>query len=81
MLVFPKKQDLPLDTPEDVYNPEHCDMELSEEILQLAMLLEDVYIVHGLGANSAAHTLADLEHLGRVISRVAEVIRPAYQGP
>lgn len=81
MLVFPRKQDLPLDTPENVYNPEHCDMELSENILQRALLLENVYTVHGLGANSAAHTIADLEYLGGAISRVADLIKPAYQGP
>jgi len=81
MLVFPLKRDLPLDTPEDVYNPEHCDMEMSEEVLQLAMLLEDVYIVHGLGATSAAHSLDDVEHLSQIISRVADRIRPVYRGP
>jgi len=32
-------------------------------VLKLAMLLEDVHIVHGLGALSTAHTEADIERL------------------
>ncbi|HET6446462.1 MAG TPA: aminotransferase class III-fold pyridoxal phosphate-dependent enzyme [candidate division Zixibacteria bacterium] len=79
MLVFPRRQDLRLETPEEIYNPKFCDLELSEDILPLVMLLEDVYIVHGLGSTTAAHTSDDLQYLREAIGRVASRIKPIYQ--
>ncbi len=63
MLVFPRRDDCNLNSPDDILNPEVCDIPLGDEVFKLAMLLEDVHIVHGLGALSTAHTLADIDRL------------------
>lgn len=80
MLVFPLQPELQLETPEEVYDPELCDLELGEEVLPLAMMLEDVFTVHGLGSTSAAHHAEDLFFLERAVTRVAERIKPVYRG-
>jgi glutamate-1-semialdehyde 2,1-aminomutase len=76
MLLFPNRQDLKLDTPEEVRNPSFCDLFLSEEVLKLALLLEDVYTEHGLGIITAAHTTDDIHFLGRACGRVARQLKP-----
>lgn len=76
MLCFPFQADQVLETPEQVKNPEICDIQLGEVVLQLAMLLEDVYIVHGLGCNVLAHSDDDISGLGEAFSRVAKRLKP-----
>jgi glutamate-1-semialdehyde 2,1-aminomutase len=76
MLLFPYEKGHPLETPEEVLNPAFCDVTLSERVLQLALLLENVYIVHGLGATTTAHAPADLKTLGDAYRRVARRIKP-----
>lgn len=76
MLLFPYQEGLELSTPEEVRNPHVCDITLSEKVLQLALLLEDVFIMHGLGCTTLAHTEADLEYLGEACRRVARRIKP-----
>lgn len=71
MLRFPYEDDARLDRPEDVFNPAVCDVTLGGEVLQLALLLEDVHVVHGHGAVSTAHTEADIGLLGQACRRVA----------
>jgi glutamate-1-semialdehyde 2,1-aminomutase len=71
MLHFPYRDDAQLDSPDDVWNPAVCDVTLSQEALPLALLVEDVHIVHGHAAVSTAHTEADIEFLGRACRRVA----------
>jgi glutamate-1-semialdehyde 2,1-aminomutase len=61
---------------EDTLDPAVCDHELSEHVLQLALLLEDVHITHGLGALSAAHTEADITRLGEACRRAAQRVKP-----
>jgi glutamate-1-semialdehyde aminotransferase len=51
-----------------------CDVELSESVLQLALLLEDVFVMHGLGAVSTAHTEEEIEKLGDACGRAAKRI-------
>ncbi len=63
-------------TPEETRNPSICDVELSDRVLQLAMLLEDVFVMHGLGSVSAAHTEADIARLGDACARAARRIAP-----
>ena len=64
MLVFPHTPDhLPLIGPDTVLNPEVVDLTMGKVVLQLAMLLEDVHIIHGLGALTMAHTEADIDNL------------------
>jgi glutamate-1-semialdehyde 2,1-aminomutase len=76
MLLFPYQEGHALETPEEVRNPAICDVTLSEEVLQLAMILENVFIMHGLGCISTAHTSADLQVLGEAFRRVARRIQP-----
>jgi len=58
-----------------VFNPEVCDVALSERVLELAFLLQDVHLLHGHGAVSTAHTEADIEFLGQACRRVAQRIK------
>jgi glutamate-1-semialdehyde 2,1-aminomutase len=76
MLVFPFEGDLALDTPEEIKDPQVCDVTLSERVLRLAMLLEDVHIIHGLGTTVLAHEEAHLQRLGEAYRRAARRIKP-----
>ncbi len=73
---FPQRPGIRLETPEDVHDPALCDDFLSERVLRLALLLEDVHTVHGLGALSTAHSEADIAFLGEACRRAARRIRP-----
>jgi glutamate-1-semialdehyde 2,1-aminomutase len=73
---FPRDPATPCDTPEQTRNPEACDVELSDTVLQLALLLEDVFVMHGFGAVSTAHTEADIDRLGEACRRAAKRIAP-----
>ncbi|MGA2642956.1 MAG: aminotransferase class III-fold pyridoxal phosphate-dependent enzyme [Spirochaetia bacterium] len=71
---FPHDLSTPCDSPEQTRNPDVCDVELSESVLQLALLLEDVFVMHGLGAVSTAHTEEEIEKLGDACGRAAKRI-------
>jgi hypothetical protein len=71
---FPHRDDVVLDTPESVFDPKLCDIELREKVLGLAMLVEDVHLLLAHGAISTAHTEADVTFLGDACRRVAERI-------
>lgn len=71
MLHFPYQDGCQLDSPNDVRNPAVCDVTLSDKALQLALLLENVHVVHGLGALSTTHTEKDIALLGEACRRVA----------
>jgi len=71
MLHFPYEDGCSLDSPDDVRNPAVCDVILGDKALQLALLLENVFVVHGLGALSTAHTEDDIALLGEACRRVA----------
>jgi len=73
---FPRDEATGCCSPEQIRNPELCDVELSDTVLQLALLLEDVHVVHGLGSISAAHTDEDIALLAEACRRVAGRIRP-----
>jgi glutamate-1-semialdehyde 2,1-aminomutase len=73
---FPYDPATPCDSPEQTRNPDVCDVELSDIVLQLALLLEDVFVMHGLGAVSMAHTEEDIASLGEACGRAAERIAP-----
>ena len=62
-------------TPDDANDPAKCDVELRDGVLQLALLLEDVHLVHGLAAVSTAHSEADIATLGEACRRVARRIK------
>ncbi len=71
MLHFPYQEGRPLDAPEDVFDPAVCDVALNGDVLQLALLLENVHVTHGHGALSTAHTEADLSFLESACCNVA----------
>ena len=48
----------------------------SDTVVQLALLLEDVFVMHGLGAMSIAHTEADIEKLAEACGRAGKRIAP-----
>jgi glutamate-1-semialdehyde 2,1-aminomutase len=71
MVNFPYQEGHPLDAPDDVFDPAVCDVALNGDVLQLALLLEDVHVMHGHGAVSAAHTEADMAFLEAACRAVA----------
>lgn len=71
MLHFPYQEGHPLDAPDDVFDPAVCDVVLNGDVLQLALLLENVHIMHGHGVASTAHTEADLDFLETACRTVA----------
>ena len=76
MLHFPYAEDTPLDRPEDWFNPSMCDVALTHGVLDLALLLEDVFLLHGHGGVSVAHTETDINSLGEACRRAARRIKP-----
>ena len=76
MLHFPYKEDAQLDRPEDWFDPAVCDISLSHMVLDLALLLEDVFMLHSHGGVSTAHTEADIDFLGEACRRAAHRIKP-----
>ena len=54
-----------------MFDPSVCDVTLAKRVSQLALLLEDVYAIHGHGAVATAHTEADIELLGKACRKVA----------
>ncbi|HOT91828.1 MAG TPA: aminotransferase class III-fold pyridoxal phosphate-dependent enzyme [Anaerolineae bacterium] len=75
MLHFPYAEDHPLVAPDDVFDPAVCDVALNGDVLQLALLLENVHVTHGHGALSTAHTEADLAFLEAACRNVARRLR------
>jgi hypothetical protein len=76
MLLFPYQEGRELLSPEETRNPAVCDITLGEHVLQLALLLENAHVVHGLGSVTAAHTEADVEFMGQACRQVARRIKP-----
>ncbi len=76
MCHFPYQEGRELACPDDVNDPAICDVVLRDKVLQLALLLEDVHVLHGLGALSTAHTNSDIASLGEACHRVAQRIKP-----
>jgi len=68
---FPHEQTTVLDTPEAVFDPERCDIELREIVLGPALLVEDVHLLLAHGAASTAHTLDDVAFLSEACRRSA----------
>ena len=71
MVNFPLKPH-PFDSAEDVANPALCDVELKEDILKPALMIEGVHVVHGGGAISAAH---EAGHIEKTLEAYAETAR------
>lgn len=73
---FPYAEGAELSAPEDVNDPARCDVVSREKVVRLALLLENITVMHGLGAVSMAHTEADIAFLGEACRRVARRIQP-----
>lgn len=71
MIFFPAREGAVIRTPEDTKNPDVCDLVLSNKMIQLALLVEDVHVVHGLGSVTPTHTDADIERLGKACTAAA----------
>jgi len=76
MTHFPCEDGCELRSPDDVYDPDVCDVILREQVMKLGLLLEDVHVIHGLGALSVAHTEDDIARLGEACRRVARRMKP-----
>ena len=74
-VVFPHDPEHPCKGPEETLNPHVCDVQLSNRVLQLALLLEDVHVIHGLGSICTAHSEADLARVETAYGRAAERIK------
>ncbi len=76
MVHFPFDENTKLDTPEAVYDPTVCDVALRTDVLGLALLLEDVNIVHGHGSAATSHTTEDMDLLKEACRKVARRVKP-----
>jgi glutamate-1-semialdehyde 2,1-aminomutase len=76
MMHFPYREDAPLERPEDWFNPSLYDVALSHQVVDLALMLEDIFMLHSHGAISTAHTEEDISFLGEGCRRAARRIKP-----
>jgi glutamate-1-semialdehyde 2,1-aminomutase len=76
MLLFPYETGLELNVPEEVRNHDVCDITLSEKVLQLALLLENVLTVHGIGCTTTEHSEEAIAFLGEACRKAARRIKP-----
>lgn len=75
MIHFPYDERTRLTSPEMVWDPQICNVERREKILKLALLLERVHVMHGLGAVSTAHSEEDVEWLFAACDEAAKRIK------
>jgi glutamate-1-semialdehyde 2,1-aminomutase len=76
MMHFPYDEDAQLNRPEEWFDPSICDVTLAHKVLDLALLLEDVFMLHSHGAVSTAHTESNIDFLGKACRQVARRIKP-----
>lgn len=75
-LHFPFDEHARLNLPTDWFDPSVCDTALTHGALNLALLLEDVFVVNGHGAVSIAHSETDIGFLADACRRAARRIKP-----
>ena len=77
-LVFPYEEGADLTTPDEVMNPAVCDTTLGLRVVQMALLVEDVYTAPSLpiGCHTAAHTEDDVAFLADKCRTVARRVKP-----
>lgn len=59
-------------TPEQILDPEVCDVELREKVFKLAMLEEGFHIFHGYGAISSSHTESEIQASLDAVEKIAK---------
>ena len=77
-LLFPYEDGANLTTPDEVLNPAVCDTTVGLRVVQMALLVEDVYTAPSLpiGSHTAAHSLDDVAFLAEKCRIVARRIKP-----
>jgi glutamate-1-semialdehyde 2,1-aminomutase len=76
MIHFPYREGMRPRMPEECFNPANCDVMLGQKVLDLVLLLENVFILHSHGGLSTTHTEDDLAFLEQVCRRAARRIKP-----
>ena len=71
---FPTQDDTPVSSPEVVWNPETCDVEMREKILRLALANEGFHVVHGFGSISTRHTEEEVDSFLSAVEAAATEI-------
>jgi glutamate-1-semialdehyde 2,1-aminomutase len=61
-----------IESPEQVWNPDVCDIEMREKIFKLAMIQEGFNVFHGYGSISGAHTEEDIQASLDAVERIAK---------
>ncbi len=61
-----------VESPEQVWNPEVCDIDMREKIFKLAMLQEGFNIFHGFGAISYAHSKEEIQASMDAVERIVK---------
>jgi len=61
-----------IESPEQVWNPDVCDIELREKIFKLAMIQEGFNVFHGYGSISGAHTEDEIQASLDAVERIAK---------
>ncbi len=69
---FLHPSDEPITSPEQVWNPDVCDVIMREKIFKLAMLEEGFNIFHGYGAISASHTAQEVQDSLDAVESIAK---------
>lgn len=60
-----------IESPDQVWNPKVCDIEMREKIFKLAMLQEGFHIFHGFGAISYEHSDEEIQAALDAVERIA----------
>jgi glutamate-1-semialdehyde 2,1-aminomutase len=61
-----------IESPEQVWNPGVCDIEMREKIFKLAMIQEGFNVFHGYGSISGAHTDAEIQASLDAVEKIAK---------
>jgi glutamate-1-semialdehyde 2,1-aminomutase len=73
---FPYRDDTVIDSPDVALDPARCDVRLARDVLETALLLEDVLLVHAHGAASMAHRDEDIRRMADACRRTASRLKP-----
>jgi glutamate-1-semialdehyde 2,1-aminomutase len=69
---FLNDSNVQIGSPEQVWNPAVCDVEMREKIFKLAMIQEGFNIFHGYGSISGAHTENEIQASLDAVERIAK---------
>ena len=61
-----------IESPEQVWNPDVCDIEMREKIFKLAMIQQGFNVFHGYGSISVAHTEEEIQASLVAVERIAK---------